>query len=66
MIASLKGRAQDNLGSLHREVSKVQSAIRPRPANAAMRLNPQTVNRTSLQTFEPGTVRVQERPQIGT
>eukprot|EP00969_Alexandrium_andersonii_P369277 15474770-Alexandrium_andersonii.AAC.1 len=41
----------DCLGSLHREVSKVQSAIRPRSASAAIRLNPQSAMRNMQTRF---------------
>eukprot|EP00969_Alexandrium_andersonii_P002937 126482-Alexandrium_andersonii.AAC.1 len=40
-----------NLGSLHREVPKVQSAIRPRPASAATRLNQQSALRNTHDRF---------------
>eukprot|EP00969_Alexandrium_andersonii_P315451 13936566-Alexandrium_andersonii.AAC.1 len=36
------------LGSLHREVSKVKSAIRPRPASAASRLNPPSARKREI------------------
>eukprot|EP00969_Alexandrium_andersonii_P102569 4527156-Alexandrium_andersonii.AAC.1 len=47
-------------------VPKVQSAIRPRPVRAALRLNPQSAMRKNakpLHALEAGTARAQGQPR---